>query len=85
VKRDVSLGVTAEAVGFEMSGFATPHRRHVLVLVIALQRMIARGMAIHAARMRDEFADFAEYRARTLGLVRDRSKFRRAFKRMIAV
>jgi hypothetical protein len=36
--------------------------------------MIARRMAVHAARMRDDFGDLVEQRTRPLGLIRDAGK-----------
>ena len=46
-------------------------RRHVLVMVVPLQRMLAGRMAVHAARMGDDLGDLVEQRARALGLVAD--------------
>jgi hypothetical protein len=40
-----------------MSGVAAPYWWHVLVLICALQWMVARRMAIHAARMRQQLSD----------------------------
>lgn len=69
MKRHVLVGVTAGAIGGEVSGLAAPYRRHMFVLIVALQRMIAGRMAIHAPGVHDEFADFAEDGARALGSV----------------
>src|SRR3569832_646570 len=79
VQRCVLVGVTARAVGSEMSSLPTPYRGHVFVPIVALQGMIARRVAIHAPGMSDHFADFAKDGARALGLVRNRGEFRRAF------
>jgi hypothetical protein len=57
----------------------------MVVLVVALQRMIAGGVAIHAPWMGEDLADFAEDRLRTLGLVRNGSEFGRTFERLMAV
>ena len=42
-----------------------------VVAIVALQRMIAGRMAVHAARMGDHLGDLVEQRARALGLVAD--------------
>jgi hypothetical protein len=57
----------------------------MVVLVVALQRMIAGGVTIHAPWMGEDFADFAEDRLRTLGLVRNGGEFGRAFEGLMAV
>src|SRR5450755_1519660 len=51
VQRDIVVGVTLCAMGAEVSSVAAPDSRHVLVMVGALERVIARGMTAHAPRM----------------------------------
>src|SRR4051794_36925706 len=53
------------------AAFATPGGRHVFVMIRALQRMFARRMAVHAARMREHFRDLAEQGARPFTLISD--------------
>src|ERR1035437_1806997 len=79
VQRDIVVGVTLCAMGAEVSSVAAPDSRHVLVMVGALERVIARGMTAHAPRMRQQFSDLGENRARAFCLVSDRFKFRWAF------
>ena len=50
---------------------AAPHRRHVHVTVGALQWMVARGMTVHAARMRQQFSDLGKNRARAFSVICD--------------
>src|SRR3569832_142243 len=83
VQRCVLVGVTARAVGSEMTGLPTPYRGHVFEPIVALQGMIARRVAIHAPGMSDHFADFAKDVARALGLVRNRGELGRAFEGVI--
>jgi homogentisate 1,2-dioxygenase len=45
------------------TGFAAQDRREVTVLVIALERAVAGGMAVHAARIHDHLRGLAEQRA----------------------
>jgi hypothetical protein len=66
-------------MGAEVSSVAAPDSRHVLVMVGALERVIARGMTAHAPRMRQQFSDLGKNRARAFCLVSDRFKFRWAF------
>jgi hypothetical protein len=63
-----------------MAGLGAPNWRHMFVLIVSLQRMIASRVTIHAARMREDFPDFAKDRPRAIGCVRDRHKLGRAFK-----
>ena len=60
VKRHILFSVTAEAIGRQMPGIATPYGWHVFMSVCALQWMVAGRMAVHAARMRQQLSDFAE-------------------------
>ena len=55
VQRDIVVGVALCAMGAEVSSVAAPDSRHVLVMVGALERVIARGMTAHAPRMRNNF------------------------------
>jgi hypothetical protein len=41
----------------------------MLVAIVALQRMIAGRVAIHATRIGEHLADFFEQRARAIGLI----------------
>ena len=50
-KRLIVFGMAPGAGGFEMPGFCAPDRRHMIVLVVSLQWMIASGMTIHASRV----------------------------------
>jgi len=45
--------------------------RGVELVLRALQRLIARGMTVHAPRVGKQFADLAEHRPRSCGLVAD--------------
>jgi hypothetical protein len=71
VQRDVVVGVTFCAMGAEVSSVAAPDSRHVLMMVGALERVIARGMTAHASRMRQQFFDLGKNRARAFCLVSD--------------
>ena len=51
---EVALGVARHARGFPC------HQRLVRMLVVALQGTVARGMTIHAARMRKHLGRFCE-------------------------
>src|SRR6185312_7542502 len=72
-QREVPFGVAARAIvpRDADTGFAPRHRRQVLVAVVALQRMIAGRVAVHAARMGHDLGDLVEQRARALRLVAD--------------
>jgi hypothetical protein len=83
VQRDIVVGVTLCAMGAEVSSVAAPDSRHVLVMVGALERMIARGMTAHAPRMRQQFSDLRKNRARAFCLVSDRIKFRWTFETLV--
>lgn len=83
VQRDIVVGVALCAMGAEISSVAAPDSRHVLVMVGALERVIARGMTAHAPRMRQQFSDLRKNRARAFCLVSDRFKFRRAFETLV--
>jgi hypothetical protein len=50
----------------------------MLMVIGALQRMVARRMTTHAARVRQYFSDLAENRARSLRLVCDSFELGRA-------
>src|SRR6202035_5527185 len=76
VQRDILVGVTFGAVGADVSSLAAPDARPVLMVVGALQRVIARGMTAHAARMRQQFSDLGKHRTRAFRRVCDRLKFR---------
>src|SRR3954468_973338 len=76
MQSDVLFGVAFAAGRAEIAGVAAPYHGPVLVMVGALQRMFARGMAVHAARMGQHFADFGKDRAGALGRVGDGLKFR---------
>src|SRR5256885_4614851 len=56
---EVLLGVTGRAGQARNAGAALPAicRRHMLTMIRALQRMVPRRMAIHAARMGDHLGD----------------------------
>jgi hypothetical protein len=83
VQRDIVVGVALCAMGAEVSSVAAPDSRHVLVMVGALERVIARGMTAHAPRMRQQFSDLGKNRTRAFCLVSDRFKFRRAFETLV--
>ena len=55
----------------------------MLVMIGALERVIARGMTAHAARMRQQFSDLGKNRARAFCLICDRFKFRWAFEILV--
>ena len=83
VQRDIVVGVALCAMGAEVSSVAAPDSRHVLVMVGALERVIARGMTAHAPRMRQQFSNLGKNRARASCLVSDRFKFRWTFETLV--
>ena len=85
MQRHIFFGMTAEAIGRQVSRIATPDGWHVLVFVCALQWVVTCRMAVHAARMRQQLSDFAEDCLGTLGCVRKRHKFRRTFESLMRV
>jgi hypothetical protein len=76
MEREVVVGVAFCTMAAEVLIVAAPHRGHMQVMVGVLQRMIARGVTVHAARMRQQFSDLGKNRARAFFLVRDQFKFR---------
>jgi hypothetical protein len=65
-----------------VTGYAVPvgaawDGRLVKALIVALQRTVARRVAIHAARMRDDFGAFVEQRARPRRSVPNAREIRR--------
>ena len=66
-------------MGAEVFSIAAPDWWHMLMMIGALERVIACGMTVHAPRMRQQFSDLNKNRARALCLVPDRFKFRRTF------
>jgi len=82
-KCDVLSGMAAGAVRLEMSSLCAPHRRHVLVMVVTLQWMVAGGVTIHAARMGKHFPNFAEDDPRALSRIRDRREVGGLFQRRV--
>src|SRR5450756_161495 len=85
VQRDIVVGLTLCAMGAEVSSVAAPDPRHMLVMVGALERVIARGKTAHAPRMRQQFSDLRKNRARTFDLVSDRSKFGWTFETLVGL
>ena len=83
VQREIIVGVTFSAMGAEVSSVAAPDPRHVLVMVGALERVIARGMTVHAPRMRQQFSDLGKNRTGAFCLVCDRFKFRWTFETLV--
>jgi hypothetical protein len=83
VQRDIVVGVTLCAIGAQVSSVATPDSRPVLVMVGALERVIACGMTTHASRMRQQFSDLRKNGARAFCLVSDRIKFRWTFETLV--
>jgi hypothetical protein len=71
MERHILFGVTAETVGRHMSGLSPPDWWHVLMSVVALQRVIASRMAIHATGIFDQLSDFIKDSPRTLCSVRN--------------
>jgi hypothetical protein len=83
VQRGIVVGVTLCAMGAEVSSVAAPDSRHVLVMVGALERVIAGGMTAHAPRMRQQFSDLRKNSARAFCPVSDRIKFRWTFETLV--
>jgi hypothetical protein len=81
MKRHVSFGVTAEAVGRQMASLSTQDTWHMLMMVAALQRMIAGRVTVHATRVLDQSSELAKDGAGTLCAIRNRSKFGCALER----
>ena len=71
MQRHIFFGMTAEAIGRQVSRISTPDGWRVLVFVCALQWVVTCRMAVHAARMRQQLSDFAEDCLGTLGCVRN--------------
>ena len=71
VQREIRVGVACRAGRAEGGRCRAPDRREMLVVIGALQRMVAGGMAVHAARMGQHLAELGEDRARALRLVAD--------------
>jgi hypothetical protein len=68
------FGMTTGTSGFEMPGFCTPNWRHMFMLVISLQWVIAGRVAIHTTRMGEKFPHLVKDCPRAIGGVRDRHK-----------
>src|SRR5436190_9038253 len=68
VQRDIAVGVASRA-GIAQAG--APGRRKMNSMVGALERLIAGGMAIHAARMGQHLSDLGEDRPRALRPIAD--------------
>src|SRR5450432_1322794 len=83
VQREIAVGVALCAMGAEVSSVAAPDSRHVLVMVGAQERVIARWMTSHAPRMRQQFSDLRKNGARAFCLVSDRIKFRWTFEALV--
>jgi len=79
MKRSISFGMTTTTSGFEMTCFPTPDRGQMCVLIIALQRTIARRVAIHATRMCENLPDLFKNSSRAFGSIGDRLKLFRGF------
>ena len=57
------------AIRGEVIAIASKHPWSVLMLIVPLKRVIAGGMAIHAARIGYQYADLCEDRPRPVGFV----------------
>src|SRR4051795_6812897 len=78
-KCDILFCVALGAGRAKTSGIVTPYYRPVIVMISALQRMLAGGMTVHAARMRQHSSNLGEDRARALCSIGNRLKLRWCF------
>src|ERR1700754_2418116 len=83
VQTDILSGMAAGATHLKVPRLGTPDGRHMLVLVVALQGMVAGGVAVHAAGMGEHLPDLVENHPRAFGRVRDGCEISRTFQRAV--